>query len=148
MRDGAEILLVEDDPRDAELTLRALRKNHVVNEVRVLSDGAQALEHLMGLDGEGRRRPRPRLILLDLKLPKVDGLGVLRAVREDPELSLVPVVMLTSSREERDLLESYRLGVNSYIVKPVEFEAFIEAVSQVGLYWLLLNQAPAGAPEV
>jgi len=146
--DGTEILLVEDDPRDAELTLRALRKNHVVNDVLVLSDGAQALEHLLGRDGEGRRRTRPRLILLDLKLPKVDGLGVLRAVREDPELRLVPVVMLTSSREERDLLESYRLGVNSYIVKPVEFDAFIEAVRQVGLYWLLLNQAPGAAPEV
>lgn len=146
--EGTEILLVEDDPRDAELTLRALRKNHVVNDVLVLSDGAQALEHLLGRDGDGRRRPRPRLILLDLKLPKVDGMGVLRAVREDPELRLVPVVMLTSSREERDLLESYRLGVNSYIVKPVEFDAFIEAVRQVGLYWLLLNQAPGAAPEV
>jgi len=146
--DGVEILLVEDDPRDAELTLRALRKNHVVNEVRLLTDGAQALEHLTGVDGQGRRSPRPRLILLDLKLPKVDGLGVLRAIKADPELCLVPVVMLTSSREERDLLESYRLGVNSYIVKPVEFDAFIEAVRQLGLYWLLLNQAPGAAPEL
>ncbi len=146
--DGVEILLVEDDPRDAELTLRALRKNHVVNEVRVLTDGVQALEHLTGVDGQGRRNPRPRLILLDLKLPKVDGLGVLRVIKADPELSLVPVVMLTSSREERDLMESYRLGVNSYIVKPVEFDAFIEAVRQVGLYWLLLNQAPGAAAEV
>ncbi|MFA7329870.1 MAG: response regulator [Candidatus Delongbacteria bacterium] len=138
-----EILLVEDDPRDAELTLRALRKHNIANEVRVLPDGAQALDFLFGRGPfAAAERVRPRLILLDLKLPKVDGLEVLRAIKADAHLRTVPVVMLTSSREERDLLESYRLGVNSYIVKPVDFEQFMESVRQVGLYWLLLNQAP------
>ncbi len=138
-----EILLVEDDPRDAELTLRALRKHNIANEVRVLQDGVQALDFLFGRGPfAAAERVRPRLILLDLKLPKVDGLEVLRAIKADANLRTVPVVMLTSSREERDLLESYRLGMNSYIVKPVDFEQFMESVRQVGLYWLLLNQAP------
>ena len=146
---AVEILLVEDDPRDAELTLRALRKCNIANDVRVLGDGAQALDYLFGRGEFAKVGPSrlPRLILLDLKLPKVDGLDVLKAVKADPTLRAVPVVMLTSSSEERDLLESYRLGVNSYIVKPVDFGQFMESVRQVGLYWLLLNQAPAERRE-
>lgn len=147
--ESLEILLVEDNPHDAELTLRALRKHNLANEVRVLEDGAEALDYLFrrGPFAGAGLSPRPRLILLDLKLPKVDGLEVLRAVKGDPDLRAIPVVMLTSSREERDLVESYRLGVNSYIAKPVDFEQFMESVRQVGLYWLLLNQAPGKVGE-
>lgn len=145
-----EILLVEDNPHDLELTLHAFRENHVANQLQVARDGAEALDFLFCTGVHAHRRPedRPRVILLDLKLPKVDGLEVLRAIKADPRTRTIPVVVLTSSREERDIVESYHLGVNSYIVKPVDFEQFTEAVRSLGLYWLLLNQAPLpqGAP--
>jgi len=139
-----EILLVEDNPNDVELTLRSLKKNNVSNRVHVVRDGAEGLEFIFGRGKYlGRNlRDGPKVILLDLKLPKVDGLEVLRAIKSDPEARKIPVVVLTSSKEERDIVESYRLGVNSYIVKPVDFTQFTDAVRQLGLYWILLNQAP------
>ncbi len=139
-----EILLVEDNPGDEELTLHALDEYRLANRVTVARDGAQALEMLLGpAESPGGPPPvRPRVILLDLKLPKVDGIEVLRRIKADERTRSIPVVVLTSSREERDVVESYRLGVNSYIVKPVDFSQFVEAVRQVGLYWLLLNQPP------
>ncbi len=140
--DEVEVLLVEDNPHDAELTLRALRKYHLANQVHWMRDGAEALEFIFAQRAYAGRdiNHRPRLILLDLKLPKVDGPEVLRQVKLDPRTRPIPVVILTSSREDRDLEECYRLGANSYIVKPVEFEAFLKAVSEIGLYWLLLNK--------
>jgi CheY-like chemotaxis protein len=139
-----EILLVEDNPDDRELTMRALKRHNLVNRLHAVEDGEEALDFLFA---EGRYAVRegqrlPRIVCLDLKLPKVDGLEVLRRLRSDPRTRTLPVVVLTSSREERDVVESYRLGVNSYVVKPVEFEAFARAVSELGLYWLLLNQRP------
>ena len=138
------ILLVEDNPDDEELTLLALEENHILNTVVVAHDGAEALDYLFGRGAYVERDPRvlPQLILLDLKLPKVNGMEVLRALRSDERTKFVPVVMLTSSNEERELIQSYALGVNSYIVKPVDFDKFIKAVSELGLYWLLLNQPP------
>lgn len=138
-----EILLVEDNPSDLELALHALRKHNLSNNIQVARDGAEALKLIFGADdGEGDvMDPAPRVILLDLKLPKVDGLEVLEKLKNDHRTHNIPVVILTSSREEKDIIESYRLGVNSYIVKPVDFEQFIDAVQQLGLYWLLLNQA-------
>jgi len=138
------ILLVEDNPDDEALTLRALKKHNITNQVVVAHDGAEALEYLFGT---GRYADRdmelmPQLILLDLKLPKLDGLEVLRQLRADDRTRLLPVVVLTSSTEERDLVESYRLGANSYVRKPVDFTQFVEAARQLGLYWLLMNQAP------
>ena len=138
------ILLVEDNPDDEALTLRAFKKHNITNEVVVAHDGAEALEYLFGT---GRYAGRdmaltPQLILLDLKLPKVDGLEVLRQLRADDRTRLLPVVVLTSSTEERDLVESYRLGANSYVRKPVDFTQFVEAARQLGLYWLLMNQPP------
>ncbi len=139
-----EILLVEDNPDDVELTMRALRKHHLANRIEVARDGAEALEFLFceGQHADRNCEERPRVILLDLKLPKVDGLEVLRRIRSDPRTQTIPVVVLTSSREPRDLEESYRLGVNSFITKPVDFAQFTEAVRTVGLYWLLLNEPP------
>jgi len=139
-----EILLVEDNPHDVELTLLALRESHVTNPVHVVRDGAEALEFIFCAGAYAGRNMNntPKVILLDLKLPKVDGLEVLRRVKGDPRTAKIPVVVLTSSREERDIVESYQLGVNSYIVKPVDFEQFTAAVRQVGLYWVLLNQPP------
>ena len=139
-----DVLIVEDNPSDLELTLRALKKGNIVNPIYSVSDGAEALDFLFGQGAyEGRDTAQiPKVILLDLKLPKVDGLEVLRRVKGDERTRIIPVVVLTSSREERDLVESYRLGVNSYIVKPVDFENFVNAVSHLGLYWLLLNQPP------
>ncbi len=139
---AVEILLVEDDPNDVELTLRAFKKQHIVNHLCVVRDGAEALEFIFCTGTHVNRsiQDAPRVILLDLKLPKVDGLEVLRRIKSDPRTQTTPVVVLTSSREERDLMESYRLGANSYIVKPVDFEKFTEAVQKIGLYWLLLNQ--------
>ncbi|MGE0824764.1 MAG: response regulator [Candidatus Binatia bacterium] len=137
-----EILLVEDNPDDADLALRALRKVQVMHRIEHVTDGAQALDFLF-CTGEYTARSRdhrPKVILLDLKLPKVDGLEVLQRIKADAATRTIPVVMLTSSREERDLVESYQLGVNSYIVKPVDFEQFMEAVRQLGFYWLTMNQ--------
>ena len=138
------ILLVEDNPDDQELTLRALKKNHIANEVVVVDDGALALEYLFGTGQFAGRDPndRPALVLLDLKLPKVDGLTVLASIRSDSRTRLMPVVVLTSSAEDADLLKSYELGVNSYVRKPVDFSQFIEATRQLGLYWLVLNEQP------
>lgn len=138
-----EILLVEDNPNDAELSLYALKKFKIANSIHHAHDGAEALEYLFGNAENGGKIQIPRLILLDLKLPKVDGLEVLRRLKSHPETRSVPVVVLTSSREERDIVESYNLGVNSYIVKPIDFEQFTESVRDVGFYWLLLNQSPA-----
>ena len=140
----SEILLVEDNPNDAELTLRALKKTRVANEIHVVRDGAEALEFLFGEGAYALRAGSalPRVVLLDLKLPKVDGLEVLRRIKGEERTKLVPVIVLTSSREESDLVASYRLGANSYIVKPVESEAFFKAVNDIGLYWLLLNEPP------
>lgn len=139
-----EILLVEDNPDDIELTLRALNVHKLANKVHVVRDGAQALEFLFGSDACAGRNSKelPKLVLLDLKLPKVDGFEVLRRIRSEEATRMIPVVVLTSSREERDVVESYRLGVNSYIVKPVDFEQFVASVSEIGLYWLLLNEQP------
>jgi two-component system, response regulator len=131
------IVLVEDNPDDQTLTLRALKKQNLANDIIVLSDGVEALEYL--LDPE---KPLPNLVLLDLKLPKLDGLQLLRRLRNEPRTQLLPVVVLTSSDEDRDVIEGYRLGANSYIRKPVDFNQFSEAVRQLGLYWLVLNQAP------
>ncbi|HSU18234.1 MAG TPA: response regulator [Acidobacteriaceae bacterium] len=134
------ILLVEDDPDHEALAIRALRKANVANEIRVARDGAEAIEYMNGIvAGE---KLMPQLVLLDLKLPKVDGLEVLRLIRASEKTALLPVVVLTSSDEERDIISSYRLGVNSYIRKPVNFTDFAEATRQLGLYWLLLNQCP------
>ena len=131
------IVLVEDNPDDQTLTLRALKKQNLANDIIVLNDGVEALEFL--LDPE---KPLPHLLLLDLKLPKLDGLQLLRRLRSEPRTQLLPVVVLTSSDEDRDVIEGYRLGANSYIRKPVDFNQFTEAVRQLGLYWLVLNQSP------
>jgi two-component system response regulator len=139
-----EILLVEDNAKDVELALYALKKYHVANHIEVVRDGTEALDYVFcaGAYANRRMEDTPKVILLDLKLPKVDGLEVLRRIKADPRTKPIPVVVLTSSREECDIVESYKLGVNSYIVKPVNFEQFTEAVRQLGLYWLMLNQAP------
>jgi len=141
---GKIILLVEDNPDDVALTLRALKKNNIANEVVVAGDGAEALEYLMATGkyaGPVIADP-PEVVLLDLKLPKLGGLEVLRAMRADPRTQLLPVVVLTSSAEEADVIASYDFGANSYIRKPVDFDQFVDAIRQLGLYWLVLNQAP------
>ncbi|HTH47594.1 MAG TPA: response regulator [Candidatus Limnocylindria bacterium] len=137
-----EVLLVEDNPRDAEMTLRTLRRRNLANRIVHVKDGQEALDWLLGTGAYAGRDVDilPKLVLLDLKLPKVDGLEVLRAIRADKRTRTLPVVVLTSSAEERDVVESYHLGVNSYIVKPVDFENFSAAVAELGHYWLLLNQ--------
>jgi len=144
MTEDKFILLVEDNPDDEALTLRALKKNNILNPVVVVRDGAEALEYLFGTGAHAGRDPRavPQVVLLDLKLPKIDGLEVLRRIRSDERTRRQPVVVLTTSNEERDILSSYELGANSYIRKPVDFEQFMEAVRQLGLYWLVLNVAP------
>lgn len=139
-----QVLLIEDNPSDVELTIQALRKNNFMNTVQVVTDGEEALEYLFGT-GKYKGRDinnRPKLILLDIKLPKVDGFEVLEKMKSDELTRVIPVVILTSSKEERDVIESYKLGVNSYIVKPVDFDKFVEAVSHVGFYWMLLNEIP------
>jgi two-component system response regulator len=142
-----EILLVEDNPNDVELTLRALRKHHLANKLFVVNDGAEALDFIFGTGAyaasEGQPAvATPKVIFLDLKLPKVDGLEVLRAMKDDERAKLIPVVVLTSSEEERDIVHSYELGVNSYIVKPIDFENFSRAIAELGFYWLVLNKCP------
>lgn len=143
---SVEILLVEDNPDDVELTLHALEEYHVANRVHVVRDGAEALDYIFARGPYADRdiTHTPKVILLDLKLPLVSGLEVLREIKGDPRTQMIPVVVLTSSREERDLVESYRLGTNSYIAKPVDFEQFTESARQLGLYWLLLNEPPPG----
>jgi len=139
-----EILLVEDNSEDLELTMRALRKAHLANRIQIARDGEEALEFLFceaAFSGRSIKN-MPRVVLLDLKLPKIDGLEVLRRIKRDPRTRTIPVVVLTSSREQNDMIESYNLGVNSYIVKPVNFDHFLEAVQNLGMYWLLLNQHP------
>lgn len=137
------ILLIEDNPRDEALTLRALRKSNIVNEVVVAHDGVEALDYLFKENAEtGELNPLPQLILLDLKLPKVDGLEVLKSVRENARTRLLPVVVFTSSSEQEDIVKSFDRGANSYVRKPVDFEQFLEATKQLGLYWLVLNEAP------
>jgi two-component system response regulator len=145
MRDDAmEILLVEDDPKDVRLTMHALRGENLKNPIVVSPDGEDALDFLFQRGAHSGRSPRnsPRLILLDLKLPKVDGLQVLREIKGNEGTKAVPVVVLTSSKEERDMVESYKLGVNSYIQKPVDFDQFRETIKTLGLYWLVVNQPP------
>jgi two-component system response regulator len=139
---SVEILLVEDNPNDVELTLHAFRKNNLGNHIQVVRDGAEALDFIFstGAYAKNVHDERPKVILLDLKLPKVDGIEVLRRIKKDPNMQKIPIVVLTSSREDQDVEECYRLGVNSYIVKPVEFEKFVQAVSIMGMYWLLFNQ--------
>ncbi len=139
-----ELLLVEDRVEDAELTIRALRRQHLAQKLHLVRDGAEALDFLFGTGAYAGRdvTRRPKVVLLDLKLPKVGGLEVLRRMRADARTRTIPVVVLTSSREEGDLVASYRLGVNSYIVKPMDFDRFFEAVSQLGVYWTALNQVP------
>lgn len=138
-----DILLVEDNPNDAELTMRALRKGNLANHIVWVKDGAEALEFIFR-NGAYAERPdqNPKLILLDLKLPKVDGIEVLKQLKADERTRIIPVVMVTSSAEGRDLVESYKLGVNSYVVKPVEFEQFSETVARAGFYWMLMNKTP------
>jgi two-component system, response regulator len=139
-----EILLVEDNPADVELTLRALKKNNIANRVEVAGDGEEALDFIFarGKYSERRIESLPKLILLDLKLPKIGGLEVLKEIKGNPRTRVIPVVILTSSKEEKDIVESYSLGVNSYIVKPVDFSKFVDSVRDLGMYWLLINQPP------
>ncbi len=145
MANLTKILLVEDDPNDVELTLSALRENHVANDVVVARDGEEALDYLFRRGAyESREAGEPAVVLLDLKLPKVSGMEVLERIKDDPELRTIPVVVLTSSREEQDLVRSYNLGTNAYVVKPVDFHDFIEAVRQVRLFWVIVNQPPPG----
>jgi two-component system response regulator len=144
MAKNKTILLVEDNPDDEALTLRALRKNYVMNEVFVARDGVLALDYLFTRNEHAARDPRdlPTIVLLDLKLPRLDGLEVLRQIRANEKTRLLPVVILTSSREQQDLVSGYSLGANSYIRKPVDFDQFLDAVKQLGLYWLVLNEMP------
>lgn len=143
------ILLVEDNPRDLELTLVALERTQLANEVNTVRDGAEALDYLYCRGAFSKRQcGNPAVVLLDLKLPKVDGIQVLRTIREDASLKSIPVVMLTSSREEQDVLRSYSLGVNAFVVKPVEFGAFVQAIADLGVFWAVLNEPPPGSVKV
>jgi len=144
MQNAAEILLVEDNPDDAKLTLRALAKHNLANKVHHVRDGAEALDFVFATGGYADRNIDncPKVVLLDLKLPKVDGLEVLRKIKSDERTKMIPIVILTSSRQERDIVECYASGVNSYVVKPVEFDDFVKSLSRLGLYWLLLNLPP------
>ena len=140
------ILMVEDDPKDVELSLTALEEYNLANEVVVARDGSEALDYLYRRGSfEGRPSGNPALLLLDLKLPKIDGLEVLQQIRSDNGLKLIPVVVLTSSREEKDMVTSYKLGVNAYVVKPVDFHQFVNAVKELGVFWALINEPPPGS---
>jgi CheY-like chemotaxis protein len=143
MHELKPILLAEDDPSDAELTIEALADNKLANRVTLVRDGVEAMEYLR-CEGEYRtRKPgNPAVVILDIKMPRMDGIDVLRAIRSDPALKLIPVVMLTSSREEQDLIRSYELGINAYVVKPVKFSEFVESVRHIGLFWAVLNELP------
>jgi two-component system, response regulator len=146
MNEGLEVLLVEDDPDDLELTLHALNEARITNPIQVARDGEEALDYIFSRGAHSaRENTRPRVILLDLKLPKVDGLQVLRQIKADQRTRGIPVVILTSSSEERDLIEGYRLGANSYIQKPVDFAQFQKTIRELGYYWLVVNQAPPTA---
>jgi CheY-like chemotaxis protein len=146
MSEIKNILLAEDSPQDVEMTLAALAEHRLVNEITVVNDGEQAIEYLYRRGNyQGRPAGNPVVILLDLKMPKVDGLEVLRTVKSDPTLKHIPVVMLTSSREEQDLIQSYECGANAYVVKPVDFKQFIEAVKQLGAFWTVHNEPPPGS---
>jgi CheY-like chemotaxis protein len=137
------ILFAEDNPKDVELTLEALGDHHLANNVIVVRDGVETMEYLRRTGKYKQRKPgNPAVLLLDIKMPRMDGIEVLRAIRNDDELKMLPVVMLTSSREEQDLIKSYELGVNAYVVKPVDFKDFIEAVKQVGIFWAVINEVP------
>jgi two-component system response regulator len=144
MSNEVEILLVDDSPEDVELTVRALRRNKLANVIQVAEDGAEALDFLFcrGAHKDRTFAHPPRLVLLDLKLPKVDGLGVLRAVRADERTNKIPIVILTSSKQQQDLIEGYNLGVSAYAQKPVDFQQFSETIRQIGMFWMLVNQAP------
>lgn len=145
VRDVKRILLAEDNPNDVELTLSALDEHNLANEVVVARDGEEALDYLYRRGEFKMREPgNPTVVLLDLKMPKVDGLEVLRQIKSEPSLKAVPVVVLTSSREERDIVESYELGVNAYVVKPVDFHEFVDAIKELGLFWGIINVAPRG----
>ena len=140
------ILMVEDDPRDVELTLTALEQYNLANEVVVVGDGEEALDYLYRRGKfEARANGNPAVVLLDLKLPKVDGLEILQQIKTDDQLKMIPVVVLTSSREERDMVASYQLGVNAYVVKPVDFHQFVNAVKELGIFWALINEPPPGS---
>jgi CheY-like chemotaxis protein len=146
MNEAKRILLVEDSPEDVELTLSALAEHNLANEVVVVHDGEEALDYLRRRgDFQLRGGDNPALVLLDIKMPKVDGMEVLRQMKSDPQLKSIPVVILTASREERDLASSYKLGVNAYVVKPVNFQDFIVAVKELGVFWLLVNEPPPGS---
>lgn len=148
MNEVHSILLAEDNPNDVELTLAALGEHHLANEVKVVNDGAEALDYLYRRGRfASRANGNPVVVLLDLKMPKVDGLEVLRIIKSDENLKNIPVVMLTSSREEPDLKRSYKLGVNAYVVKPVEFQSFMSAVKQVGVFWVIYNEPPPGCVQ-
>jgi two-component system, response regulator len=145
---GVEILLVEDNPNDEMLALHAFKRQKIVNDVFVVRDGVEALEYIFCTGAYAERTAEnPKLILLDLKLPKIDGIEVLRRIRSDPRTRLVPVVVLTTSSEDRDIVEAYKLGVNSYIIKPVDFEQFNDVTNRLGFYWLILNQQPSSVNE-
>jgi DNA-binding response OmpR family regulator len=146
MESIGRILLVEDDPKDTELTMTALEEYNLSNEVVVATDGEEALDYLY-YRGKFQRRSgeNPAVMLLDLKLPKIDGLEVLQRVKADDTLKMIPVVVLTSSREERDMLSSYKLGVNAYVVKPVDFHEFVNAIKELGVFWAIINEAPPGS---
>ena len=146
MNELGRILLVEDDPKDIDLTLTALGEYKLANEVIVVRDGAEALDYLHTKGNyRSRARENPAVVLLDLKLPKVDGFEVLRGIRSDERLKHIPVVVLTSSREDRDMVASYKLGVNAYVVKPVDFHAFVNAVKELGVFWAVINEPPPGS---
>ncbi|MGV7214669.1 response regulator [Bradyrhizobium sp. UFLA05-112] len=148
MSELGRILIVEDDPRDVELTLTALDEHKLANEVVITRDGKEALDYLHCREQfASRADENPAVILLDLKLPKVDGLEVLQKIRSDPKLKMIPVVVLTSSHEERDMLATYQLGVNAYVVKPVDFHEFVNAVKELGMFWAIINQPPPGSAK-